>query len=65
MILTYIGNEKYLSNKEIEEILQNPLVNGISKLYLAVELMDRTDWNSLKKEMSNSLKIINGGGKIA
>ena len=44
MILTYMENEKLLSNDEIKQILKNKSLNITSRGILFVELKSRTKW---------------------
>lgn len=44
MILTYVGNLKYKSNKELIEILKINNLNSVSSHEIAVELSNRTNW---------------------
>ena len=44
MILTYVGNLKHESNKELIEILKTKNLNSISSHEIAVELTNRTNW---------------------
>ena len=44
MKLVYLGNTKHLSNEEINDLLNNPDLNGTSKAELLAELRSRTKW---------------------
>jgi len=44
MILTFVGNEKHLSNEEINEILKRDDINITSLKTLSHEKMNRNKW---------------------
>ena len=46
MILSYFGNPKHLSNKEIRELIKNPLLNGVNRSELIAELNTRYIWSN-------------------
>lgn len=46
MILTYLGKPKYLSNKEIKDLINNPLINGVNRNELIAVLNTRIKWKS-------------------
>jgi hypothetical protein len=56
MILTFVGNKKHLTNKELKEIKKLSYLNGINVSEINVELKkNRTDWN---KRLEANIKRI-------
>ena len=44
MILTFLGNEKLMSNAEIHDLLESDKLNPTSSAILVAELKQRNKW---------------------
>jgi hypothetical protein len=56
MILTFVGNKKHLTNKELKEIKKLSYLNSFNVSEISVELKkNRTDWN---KRLEANIKRI-------
>ena len=58
MILTYVGNSNDLSVNDINELLQMPNLNGISRSELKLELLHHKKLDKRINRMNKRLEIL-------